>query len=114
MNKMTRKRNHTRAHENNPIYSRANLVNANLVTSINKSLETSLDTNLTYKLFAMHTHFLIYMPYASSKGQFQHGEAKYGVQIAGESLPFTIIAVLPLIQSTVGIILDSINAATAS
>ena len=37
----------------------------------------SLDTNLTCKLFAMHTH-LIYMPYASSKGQLQHGEAKHG------------------------------------
>ena len=54
------------------------------------------------------------MPYASSKGQFQHGkakhgEAKYGVQIAGESSPFTIITVLPLIQSAVGIILDSKN-----
>ena len=79
----------------------------------------SLDTNLTCKLFAMHTHFIIYMPYASSKGQFQHGEAKhgeakYGVYIAGESSPFTIITVLPLIQSAVGIILDSKNAATAS
>ena len=75
---MTRKQNNTQAHENNPTYSQANLVNANLTTSINKSLETSPDTNLTCKLFAMHTHFLIYMPYASSKGQFQHGEAKHG------------------------------------
>ena len=75
---MTRERNHKRAHENNPTYSRANLVNANLVMSINKSLEMSLDTNLTCKLFAMHTHFLIYMPYASSKRQFQHGKAKHG------------------------------------
>ena len=78
-------RNDMRAHENNPIYSRANLVNANLVTSINKSLEMSLDTNLTCKLFAMHTHFLIYMPYASSKGQFQHGEAKHGEAKNGEA-----------------------------
>ena len=59
------------------------------------------------------------MPCASSKGQFQHGkakhgEAKYGVKIAGESSTFTLITVLLLIQSTVGIILDSKNAATAS
>ena len=111
---MTREQNHTQAHKNNLTYSRANLVKANLVTSIDKSLEISLDTNLTSKLLAMHTHILIYMPYASSKGQFQHGEAKYGVLIAGKSSPFTIITVLPLIQSAIGIILDSKNAATAS
>ena len=73
--RVARERNHMRAHENNPIYSRANLVNANLITSINKSLETSLDTHLTCKLFAMHTHLCLTL----LKGQFQHGEAKYGV-----------------------------------
>ena len=63
---MTRKRNDTRAYENNPIYSRANLVNMNLVMNINKSLETSLDTHLTCKLFAMHTHLCLTL----LKGQF--------------------------------------------
>ena len=54
------------------------------------------------------------MPYTFSKGQFHHGKAKYGVYIAGESSLFTIFTVLLLIQSAVGIILDSKNAATAS
>ena len=79
------------------ILTQANLVNVNLVTNINKSLITLLDTNL--KSFVQ---------------QFRHGDAIKAWSLESTSSPFTTITLSPLIQPALGILLDSRNATTTS